>query len=187
MADEIALRLNGADQLMAALSQVTGALRKRVLRNALAAGAREIQRAAQAAAPMLRFPSRRRSVGTIRKNITVRTSKFARQAGDVGVFVGVRPLSGSRQKKLGKRGASNPNDPYYWLFQEFGWTPRGPRKHFLGGVLRTRRSSAGHRIPGRKFITVAAQNRGEAAIATFMKTVVTQIEKLNQKGALNVG
>ena len=60
----------------------------------------------------------------------MRTSKFARQQGNAGVFVGVRPLRGARERKLGRRGATNPNDPYYWWFVEFG-TSKMPGTPFM--------------------------------------------------------
>lgn len=182
MADDIRLRLNGVDELLAALRALPQVLRGRVLRNSLAAGAREIRDAGKAAAPVLRKPSRRRAVGTIRSNIVVRTSKLARQAGNVGVYVSVRPLRGARTKKLGRAGASNPNDPYYWWWQEFGWTP-GHRK---ARMRAPRRAAAPRRVPGRRFLTGAARSAGERAIDVFIKDVVPQIEKLNRKGALNV-
>ncbi|MBK7357506.1 hypothetical protein [Propionivibrio sp.] len=50
-----------------------------------------IKKAAQQAAPVLQVPTKTRESGTVRKAIAVRNSKFARQAGDEGVFVGVRP------------------------------------------------------------------------------------------------
>ena len=185
MDDDILLRLNGVDELNSALRAIPDVLRKRVLRNALAEGARVIRNAAKAAAPVLRFPSKRRKPGTIRENITVRTSKTARKAGDVGVFVGVRPLRGARTRKLGIAGASNPNDPYYWWWQEFGWTP-GVRRPKAAGSNRRQIRVKSSRVAGKRFLTNAGQSAGPAAIDTFMKAVVPQIEKLNAKGALNV-
>lgn len=184
MADEIFMRLTGVDEFKRALTELPKVLRRRVLRNALAEGARVIQRPAKAAAPVLTLPTRRRRPGTVRTNIAVRTSKLARQRGDVGVYVGVKPLRGARERKLGRRGADNPNDPFYWWWQEFGWTPAGRR-----GSRSVRRASQARRgrIPGKRFLSAAAQNHGPAAIATFMRAVVPQIEKLNRKGALHVG
>lgn len=186
MADDILIKLNGIDELKAAVRAIPDVLRKRVLRNALAAGAREIRDAAKAAAPVLRVPSKRRRPGTIRENVTVRTSKTARQAGAVGVFVGVRPLRGARTRKLGTAGSSNPHDPYYWWWQEFGWTPGHRKSRSVSAKRMPRKHAAPRKIPGRRFITSAANSAGERAIETFMKAVVPQIEKLNQKGVLNV-
>jgi HK97 gp10 family phage protein len=63
-----------------------------------------------------------RKPGTVKQAIRVRTSKADRRAGDVGVFVNVRPA------KAGQRGAKNPNDPFYWRWLEFG-TKKMPPAH----------------------------------------------------------
>jgi HK97 gp10 family phage protein len=103
-------------------------MRKRVLRNALAAGAREVRDVAKRNAPVmtlgtsLKAPYRK--PGTVKQAIRVRTSKADRRAGDVGVFVNVRPA------KAGQRGAKTPNDPFYWRFLEFG-TKKMPARPFL--------------------------------------------------------
>ena len=118
MAGEV-VRIEGLDNLKRKLAEVPKAMRKRVLRNALAAGAREVRDVAKRNAPVmtlgtsLKAPYRK--PGTVKQAIRVRTSKADRRAGDVGVFVNVKPLKGG--------GAKNPNDPYYWRWQEFGWTP----------------------------------------------------------------
>lgn len=120
MADDIKATVRGLDDLKRALGDLPDKIRRQALRNALAAGARWIRDISRAAAPVLDVPTKRRKPGTVRDAIVVRTSKFARQRGDVGVFVSVRPLKGSRQKKLGRAGRNNPNDPFYWRFVEFG-------------------------------------------------------------------
>ena len=137
-------KVTGLPDLRAALLAVPGKLRKRVLRNALAAGAREVRNVARQAAPKLAAPVRNKSGAVIRKPgtvadaLAVRTSKQAGRAGDVGVFVNVRPAKGARfktvttrgvlgakvrkrvQVKASQRGAASPNDPFYWRFLEFG-------------------------------------------------------------------
>lgn len=110
--------VKGLDELKRKLEQLPKAMRVRVLRNALSAGAREVRDDARRNAPVmtlgtsLKAPYRK--PGTVKKAITVRTSKADRKAGDVGVFVNVRPA------KKAQRGAKNPNDPFYWRFLEFG-------------------------------------------------------------------
>jgi HK97 gp10 family phage protein len=117
-----------ADDLKRKLSEVPKAMRKRVLRNALAAGAREVRDVAKRNAPVLTLGTSLkapyRKPGTVKQAIRVRTSKADRRAGDVGVFVNVRPA------KAGQRGAKNPNDPFYWRFLEFG-TKKMPARPFL--------------------------------------------------------
>ena len=127
MAGEV-VRIEGLDNLKRKLAEVPKAMRKRVLRNALAAGAREVRDVAKRNAPVmtlgtsLKAPYRK--PGTVKQAIRVRTSKADRRAGDVGVFVNVRPA------KSGQRGARNPNDPFYWRFLEFG-TRKMPARPFL--------------------------------------------------------
>lgn len=130
---------------------------------ALREAGKVIQAAARQAAPVLAVPTKRRNVGTVRKNISVRPSKFARQAGNEGVFVNVRPIGNkaARVKKYGKEGAANPNDPFYWRFLEFGtkW------------------------MRARPFLRPAVESKGEEAIAAFMARAIPIIEKLNAKGS----
>lgn len=114
-------KVHGVQDVRDALRALPGKLRVRALRNALAAGARVVQRAVRSAAPVLQLKTRGarymyrkgyRKPGTLRKAISVRTSKVARRAGNVGVFVNVRPAKG------GQRGARNWRDPFYWRWQK---------------------------------------------------------------------
>jgi HK97 gp10 family phage protein len=134
--------VTGIPDLRAELRGIVPKLRVRALRNALAAGARVVQKAAQGATPVIKAGALAvlkgyRKPGTVRKAISVRTSKMSRAAGDVGVFVNVRPAKGAqfrtqtRQvlgfklrnrtlKRASQRGAKSPNDPFYWRFLNFG-------------------------------------------------------------------
>lgn len=159
MADGFQVQLHGVDELKRALTDAAKQIRTKAVRNALKEAGKVIQAAAKTSAPILATPTKTRTPGTVKKAIAVRASKFARQAGNEGVYVSVRPLKGSRQKRLGKAGARNPNDPFYWRFLEFG----------------TRKMSA------RPFMRPAASAKGTEAINKFMKSVIPQIEKLNAK------
>ncbi len=183
--DAVQIKLEGVDEFVDALRALPGVLRRRVIVAALRDGAREIQRIAKTYAPVLKGVSRNRRPGTLRNAITVRTSKFARQQGDAGVFVGVRPLRGAREKKLGRRGATNPNDPYYWWFVEFGVKPhviRARKGKVLawsnGGKAAFSRSIAHPGIRAQKFLSRASQAGGQQAINTAIRRVTPQIEKL---------
>ena len=132
--------ITGLTEAIATLKALPDKLRKRALRNALAAGARLVRDAAKAEAPVLSAndPAVRkgwRKPGTLRKAIALRTSKVSRKRGAVGVFVNVRPakgvkFKGGKQVKGSQRGAKNPSDPYYWRFVEFG-TKRAKERKFL--------------------------------------------------------
>lgn len=153
MPGDFEAKVTGLPDLRAALLSIAPKLRKRALRNALAAGARVIRTAAVAEARKhnLAAPIRNRAgqvirkPGTVADAIAVRTSKVAAQAGDVGVFVNVRPAKGARYKtvttkalggavklrqrvkvRASQRGAANPNDPFYWRFLEFGTAKTRP-------------------------------------------------------------
>ena len=155
----ISVKVTGIPDLKAALAGIVPKLRVRALRNALAAGARVVQRVARANTPVLSaasVPVRKgwRKPGTVRKAISVRTSKIARRKGDVGVFVNVRP------SKRGQRGARNPNDPFYWRWLNFG------TKHMRGS----------------NFLQAGAQRLTEA-LQVFKHAIGPQIAKLNKPKA----
>lgn len=159
MADGVTVKLDGVDELNKALANAAKKIRTGAVRGALRKAGQVISKEAKLSAPVLSAPTRNRKAGTVKRNIAVRNSKFARQAGNEGVFIGVRPLRGSRQKKLGKAGAKNPNDPFYWRFLEFGTK----------------------KLTARPFLRTAAESKGSQAIKTFMDSVIPQIEKLNAK------
>ena len=158
MADVLQIRLEGVEQLKVALAGASEKIRKQAVRGALREAGKVIQGAARATAPVLAVPTKRRASGTVKRNIVVRASKFARRAGDEGVYINVRGIRGrARVARLGRAGANNPNDPFYWRFLEFG----------------TRKMAA------RKFLANAAGAKGEEAVRIFMDRVVPQIERLN--------
>lgn len=141
------VKIEGFDDLARKLRELAPAMRKKVLRNALAAGARLVRDDAKRRAPVLTnaMNAPYRKPGTVRDAIRVRTSKADRRAGDVGVFVNVLPAKGAkfktttrsvmgvklrnrRQVRGSQRGAQSRNDPYYWRFLEFGTRKMAARK-----------------------------------------------------------
>lgn len=167
--DGFVVKLDGIDELRRAMGGLSAKLRTKAVRGALRDAAKVIQIEARGRAPVLSVPTPYRNAGTIKKRIMVRASKVAKQRGDEGVFVSVKPLTKTDQRKKGARGAKNPNDPYYWWWQEFGYTPRGKKSNAK---------------PGKRFLTAAAQNKGAEAIAVFMRQAIPRINALNTKGAL---
>lgn len=152
MADEFDGKLQGVDELVKALREMPGKLRKRMLRNALAAGGRVFRNEAKRLAPIISVPTKRRAQGTVQKAIAVRTSKLARRAGDVGVFVNLRPAKGAN------RGAASRNDPFYWRFLEFGTKA----------------------MRAFKFLTQAASSKSGQALRTVTDYLGPAIQKLNK-------
>jgi len=181
----ISAKVRGLPDLKEALATLVPKLRVRALRNALAAGAREVQKEARAKAPVLSpgalaVRKRLRAPGTVKKAISVRTSKEARRAGDVGVFVNVRPAKG------GARGANSPRDPFYWRWLNWGWNAArasdGLGRAGKRARLKLRKASTLKRIPGRFFLEAGA-TKLEEALQVFIKAIGPQIEKLNRPKA----
>lgn len=176
-------KVRGIPELREALRGIVPKLRVRALRNALAAGARIVQREARSKTPVispaaLAVRKGYRKPGTVRDAISVRTSRAAKAKGDVGVFVNVRPAKGARfktqtrsllglklkrrvQVAASQRGAKSPNDPFYWRFLEFG-TAKGTRPF---GFLQ------------------AGAARLDEALAVFIRRIGPAIERLNRPKA----
>lgn len=155
MAGDFNAKVQGLDELQAVLRSLPDKLRRRALRNALAAGARLVRNAAKTAAPRIRpqapaVQRGERRPGTLADALRVRTSKDARRAGNVGVFVNVRPAKGAQ------RGAKKPTDPFYWRFVEFGTKRMRPQPYL---------QPAGAKLPD--------------ALRAFERTLGPQVRKLN--------
>lgn len=196
MPGDFEAKVTGLPDLRAALLSIAPKLRKRALRNALAAGARIVRDAAKRATPVLKAPVRGRKPGTVRDAITVRTSKVAGRSGDVGVFVNVRPakgavIRGGQVIRAKQRGANSPNDPYYWRWLEFGRSSRlgsGPisrvqRIKRAGAVLvkgvRARRAlRAVAPMQAYRFLQRGGEMLGQA-LEIFKSKIGPQIQRLN--------
>lgn len=167
--------IEGADALAKALREVAPKLRAKVIRGALRKGGNIIKAEAKQRAPVLKQPHPNRKPGTVRDAIAVRSSKQARQAGDEGVFVNVRPAKGAKFRNLGtiagvrvrakvrasQRGAQSRNDPYYWRFVEFGTA----------------------RMRAQPFLRPAADAKGRVALDMVVQAIDAGLKKLD-KGAL---
>ena len=150
--DGVTVKIDGIDDMKRALAEIPEKLRKKVLLGALRKAARVVSKEAKALTPVLQTPAPYRARGLVRRKISVRLSKTDRKAGDVGVFINVRPA-----KRAG-RGAKSAADPFYWRFLEFG----------------TRKMTA------RPFLSPAADKLPEA-LRVFESEVIPQIEKLNSR------
>jgi HK97 gp10 family phage protein len=183
----IEYKVRGIEDVVKALREVPAKLAKRALLDALKAGGRIVRDDARAHAPLLKLSTyaglsayRRgiRKPGTVRAAISVRTSKLARRAGDVGVFVNVRPA------KAGQRGARSKVDPFYWRWLEFGWTPGGGRR-VIAAVRRVRRRSLAQGIarekPGQRFLTNAARKLVPDALNAITAKIRPALEKINNR------
>lgn len=181
MASDDITRVTGLPDIRKALSDLPEMLRRRALRNALAAGARVVRDAVKAKTPVLaaaRTVPYRKS-GTVRDAVRVRTSKIDRKAGDVGVFVNVKPAG------KGQGGAKSASDPFYWRWLEFGWTPASKKAHGAGRAgMRARRKLRQRGTPrairGRGFMQAGAGKLAEA-LQAFVAAIGPAISKLEKK------
>ena len=155
----ITTTVTGIEDLRRELAAMPEKLRKRALAAAWRKAATIARTEAKRRAPVLDIskPSSAsalkrgvRAKGTVRRAISLRPSGRDRKAGNVGIFLNVRPAKG------GARGAKNPKDPFYWRWLEFGRTPRqkGERVEYTtGGRIKVRRVRANTgRIPGIEFL-----------------------------------
>lgn len=113
--DSFKVTVHGVEEAAAELRALVPKLRKRALMNSLRAAGRVVRDEVRRATPVLMLPVYRkgrliRKPGTVRRAVSVRTSKVSARAGDLGVFVNVRPAKGAN------KGAHNPFDPFYWRF-----------------------------------------------------------------------
>lgn len=155
--DLLDVKVRGVENVAAALRAVPAKLRRRAIMNALRAAGRVFRDEARRLTPVLSVPiihrgRQIRTPGLVRKAISVRTSKAARRAGDLGVFVNVRPAKG------GQRGAYSPTDPFYWRWLEFSRKGR-PGRHMLQRAL----------------------SKAADAIRRFGEVLGPAVEKLNRK------
>lgn len=178
---ELELKIVGLAELKAMLNSLPDKLRRRALRNALAAGARIVRDEARSRAPVLSKPRRGRKPGTVRDAITVRTSKAAKRSGDVGVFVNVRPAKGAL------RGTNKPTDPYYWRWLEFGRAGQSadPSRAGIRGLIRFVRARKAKRAVA-PMAPFAFMQTGAAklpdALNKIEQVLGPMVQKLNNKG-----
>jgi HK97 gp10 family phage protein len=142
--------MTGGDELRDALLELPKRLQQKVLNAALLAASGAMVTSAQARAPVLIKPDPRRRPGTVQKAIRALALRQPEAGLDAEVTIGVRPLSAKRiltyKRRIALRrlknashgpallktvnSANNPNDPFYWLYLEFG-TSTQPAKPFL--------------------------------------------------------
>ena len=134
------IKVHGLQELSQTLMKLPAELEKRVIMGALRAAGQTIRKEAMARAPILQEPDPRRRAGTLRKSISVRRVK-----GKVAVYVGVFGLSGKRMAEFkaggGKKGANNPDDPYYWKWVEYG-TKKMAARPFLRPAFEAKKFEA---------------------------------------------
>lgn len=149
MTDKSSASISGTAELSAALRDLAPRLRRGPALKALRAGAQPVLERAIAETPILDKPVYRngrmiRRPGTLRRSLTVRTSKDTAKDGNVGVFVNYKPLERSAivafKNDTGRRGADNPDDNFYWRWVIFATRRNKNPKRALqiaGGILQS--------------------------------------------------
>lgn len=178
------LQVKGLRELEAALKNFTPRLQKRGIRQALYAGAQVIRKAAAAKAPV-RTGVLKRNVRAVVRKINPR---IGMQSAYVGVETGKVPEANAAGKvefkrkgkiklrsltKREKRG----EDPYYYRFQELGFTAVGRRKARSGAAKRRGGSATGTKVPGKRFLTNSLPQNASAAIEKFRATLAAFIDR----------
>lgn len=138
VAEQVGIR--GLEELKKTFLALPAELGEKVVRGGLRAAAKPIRDEARENAPVLKDPDPRRKPGTVQKNIITRKSKQQKY----GVYVGVKALKARQivafKKKHGKS-ANNPDDPFYWIFSEFG-TSKMPAAPFLRPAFESKKYEA---------------------------------------------
>ena len=127
-------RIEGLADLARALREMPKDVRENALRAGLRAGAREIQKEAQARAPV--------ATGRMRKNVYIKRIRELVTSLSEGWFVGVR--MGPKRKKdkgTGKVTKDYSNDAWYWRFVEFG-TRFAPARPFMRPAFEAKKEAA---------------------------------------------
>lgn len=179
MSANVSVKIAGIDELKRALAALPAKIRRKALVKALRAGGKAVQKAARAATPVLAGEALYRTKGLLRKKLTVRVSKESRRAGNVGVFVNIKPAS------RGDAGAKSKLDPYYWRFVAFGTKahtikPKTARGLAFGGRIVNQVRHPG--TLGKNFLQAGADALPQALTA-FEREAVPAIEALNKRGA----
>lgn len=115
------INVKGLRELDRTLKALPARIGEKVMRAALRAAGQVIRKDARSRVPILKSPSKYRKPGTVKNAIVIKRSRRDK----FGVFVTVRTLKAKQIKafkggKVNKAAAQNPDDPFYWLFLEFG-------------------------------------------------------------------
>lgn len=172
MAIETSVQIHGLRQLQDAMRQLPAKVDRQLLNEGLLVGARQVSEDAKRRVPLLRVPDPRRVRGALQK--AIQAIRVRPRGYTATVLVRVRQLTKAqirsfkkRQSRRGARvtGQSNPADPFYWVFVEFG-TSKMAARPFLRPAFEARK--------------VEAVN---AAVAKFRERIQAEIEKLGRRFA----
>ena len=149
MAGEFKMTVAGIEALRDELYKLAPELRRGPARRALVKGMAPVLARAIALTPKLAKDIYRdgkmiRRAGTLKRALTIRSSKDVNKTGDVGVFVNIKPLAKGAvadfKAATGRKSSSNPQDPFFWRFVHFATKRNNKPRPFLtqsGEVLQT--------------------------------------------------
>jgi HK97 gp10 family phage protein len=188
--------IKGLAEFRVQMAELPAKMQRGALRTMMRDAMKVVRDDARANAPKLTKAVTKNGVpvrlpGTLRNAISVRTSKTEDKAGNVGVFVNVRPLKGNTYRKAGsyttpqsqrrsrylltkksQRGADNPRDPYFWRWIEFGTKARKTKSGKALGAVRPY-----------KFLQGAA-DKLQAAADKFSANLQAWVAKANNTGRI---
>jgi len=149
---QIQIKISGLVEINRALNALPKRLDKKLLDKALIQGAMLVRDEARRRVPLLREPDARRRRGTLQR--AIRAARVRPERYRATVYVRVRRLTFRQVSNFKKRaakkghkwsGAYNPNDPYYWVFVEFG-TSKWPGQKFMRPAFESHKVQAVERI-----------------------------------------
>jgi HK97 gp10 family phage protein len=160
--------LSGGRELARAFDQLGRKVARKVVATAAKAALKPIATRAAELAPV--------DTGAVRASIRVGPEK-ALKRGNVIFSAKMGTFTKSQSKRFPTRKGKSSNDPFWALFQEFGWYLRnrrlGRRKRVGGKQV----VEAGARfIPGKRFMTRAYEQQRSTAQAIFRRRLLEGIE-----------
>ena len=173
----------GLGDVKRALEGLPGSLMRGAIRAGLSAAGRVVRDKARAAAPV--------NTGAIKRNIQYKMGKI--RGNSISAYVGVeagevpQPNSEGRVTFKNRRGViksrklsareKRGEDPYYYRFQEKGFTAVGRRKARSGASKRRGGATQGRKIPGKFFLRNALENNSSAVVDAFVAVAKERAER----------
>ncbi len=139
----VSIHVEGLEALRRNLRQLPLDVQANVLSKAVEAGAVVIRDDAKPRVPLLRIADARRIRGLLQRMVLA--TRGVRRDSEAAAFVTVKRLSKGAvakfKKASGKGAASNPNDPWYWRFIEFG-TSKAAAQPYLRPAFESKKEAA---------------------------------------------
>ncbi len=156
--------VKGLRKLNEELKTLPKKLQKKAIRKSVSAGAKLFQRQAKLNAP--------RKTGSLRRAIASRSNNSRSRPDIIRQSVHVR--TGRVRTKSQK---ARSDDPYYWYFQEHGYTATGGKRSGRSSVsARGDGRKSGSKIRGRRFMHRAFESTYGRSLVVFRRTLNSELE-----------